>query len=98
MEEFLKPPLDYLLIAWSAVTLLWMRLLAYRGVLQNHEEDQLYISRGHDQMAADQRALISKVTKLGTPIWALGIASGVLLVVMIGIWMWMGLQHSGVSS
>jgi hypothetical protein len=96
MEHFLKPPLDYLLIVWSAVTLLWIVLLAYRGVLQSHEEDQLYISSGHDHMAADQRVLINKVSKLGKPIWALGIASGVLLVVMIGIWMWMGLQQSGV--
>jgi hypothetical protein len=40
--------------------------------------------------------LINKVSKLGKPIWALGIASGVLLVVMIGIWMWIGLQQSGV--
>ena len=96
MEDFLKPPLDYLLIVWSAITLLWIALLIYRGVMENREEDQLFISSSHEQQAADQRVLISKVIKLGKPIWALGIASGVLLVVMIGVWMWIGLQQSGV--
>jgi hypothetical protein len=95
MEDFLKPPLEYLLILWSVVTLLWIVLLTYRGVMENREEDQLYISGSNEQMAADQRVLISKVTKLGKPIWALGIASGVLLLAMIGVWLWMGMQQSG---
>ena len=46
-------------------------------------------------MAAEQNVLIGKVTKLGKPIWALGIASVVLLVATIGIWMWIGMQQSG---
>ena len=95
MEDFLKPPLDYLLLVWSPVTLLWIVLLVYRGVMQNREEDQLYISSEHEEMAAEQRVLISKVTRLGKPIWALGIASCVLLVAMIGVWLWIGLQQSG---
>jgi NADH:ubiquinone oxidoreductase subunit 6 (subunit J) len=95
MENLLSPPLLYFLIVWSVVTLLWLALLVYRGVMQNREEDQLFITGGHEQMAADQSVLISKVTKLGKPIWALGIVSVVLLVAMIGIWMWMGLQQSG---
>jgi hypothetical protein len=96
MEDFLKPPLGYLLIVWSPITLLWIVLLVYRGVMQNREEDQLYISGAHDQMADEQRVLISKVTKLGKPIWALGIASGVLLLVMVGVWLWIGLHQSGI--
>jgi hypothetical protein len=96
MEYLLKPPLLYLLIVWSVVTLLWVALLAYRGVMQSREEDQLYISGAHDRMADNQRVLISKVTKLGRPIWALGIASGVLLVAMTGIWLWMGMLRPGV--
>jgi len=95
MENLLNPPLNYMLIVWAAVTLLWIVLLVYRGVMENREEDQLFITSGHEQMATEQRVLIGKVTKLGMPIWALGIASVVLLVAMISIWLWMGLQQSG---
>jgi hypothetical protein len=95
MENFLKPPLDYLFIVWFAVTLLWIVLVVYRGVMENREEDQLYITGGHDQEAADQGVLIRKVTKLGKPIWMLGTASCVLLVVMIGVWLWIGMQQTG---
>jgi len=95
MENFLKPPLDYLLIVWSLATLLWIVLLVYRGVMENKEEDQLYITSGHDREAADQSTLIRKVTKLGKPIWLLGITSSVLLLVMLGMWLWAGLQQTG---
>ena len=95
MENFLRPPLDYLFILWSAATLLWIVLLVYRGVMENKEEDQLYITGAHDREAADQNVLIRKVTKLGKPIWVLGVASCVLLAVMIGIWLWIGLQQTG---
>ena len=95
MENLLAPPLVYFLIMWSAVTLLWVALLVYRGVMENREEDQLFITGGHEQMAAEQSLLNDKVTRLGKPIWALGIASVVLLVATIGIWMWIGMQQSG---
>ena len=92
MDDFFKPPLAYLAFAWAAVTVLWLLLLGYRGVMANREDDQLYLAKGEEQMAIDQQALIGRLGKLTKPLWALGIASGILLVGMIGYWPWQGMQ------
>ena len=80
----------YLLLVWGLVTVVLVALLVYRGFLESREGDQIYISKAEDHMAAEQRDIIAKVTRLGGPIKALSIASGVLLVVCAGAWLWSG--------
>ena len=80
----------YLLLVWGLVTVVLVALLIYRGFLESREGDQIYISKAEDHMAAEQRDIIAKVTRLGGPIKALSIASGVLLVVCAGAWLWSG--------
>ena len=80
----------YLLLVWGLVTVVLVALLVYRGFLESREDDQIYISKAEDHMAAEQRDIIAKVTRLGGPIKALSIASGVLLVVCAGAWLWSG--------
>jgi hypothetical protein len=80
----------YLLLVWGLVTTVLVALLVYRGFLESREGDQIYISKAEDHMAAAQRDIIAKVTRLGRPIKALSIASGVLLVVCVGAWLWSG--------
>ena len=92
MEDFFKPPLEYLAFAWATITVAWLVLLGFRGVMANREDDQLYLAKGEEHMAMDQQALILRMGKLSKPLWALGIASGVLLVAMIGYWLWQGMQ------
>ena len=43
-------------------------------------------------MANEQRALVSRIEKLGRPITALIVASAVLLVAVAGVWVWQGLR------
>jgi hypothetical protein len=83
-------PVVYLLLVWGLVTVALVALLVYRGFLESREGDQIYISKAEDHMAAEQRDIIAKVTRLGGPIMALSIASGVLLVVCAGAWLWTG--------
>lgn len=80
----------YLLLVWGLVTTVLVVLLVYRGFLESREGDQIYISKSEDHMAAQQRDMITKVTRLGAPIKALSIASGALLVVCAGAWLWSG--------
>jgi hypothetical protein len=82
----------YLLLVWGLVTAVLVALLVYRGFLESREDDQIYISKAEDHMAAEQRDIITKVTRLGGPIKALSIASGVLLVVCAGAWLWGGFR------
>ena len=81
----------YLSVVWGLVTTVLIALLVYRGFLESREGDQIYISKAEDHMAAEQRDIIARVTRLGAPIKALSIASGVLLVVCVGAWLWSGL-------
>jgi hypothetical protein len=74
----------YLLLVWGLITTVLVALLIYRGFLESREDDQIFISQSQDHGAAEQRDLITKVTRLAGPIKALSIASGVLQVLAPG--------------
>jgi hypothetical protein len=80
----------YLLFVWGLVTVVLVALLVYRGFLESREDDQMFISKAQEHTASEQLELIGKVTRLGGPIKALSIASGALLVVCVGMWLWSG--------
>lgn len=88
----LSGPILYLLIAWGAVTTIFIALLIWRSILTTHEDDQLCIDAAGDSMARDQRELITKITKLSRPIMTSGIAAGTLLLLIAGMWLWEGLK------
>ena len=83
-------PLVYLLLVWGLITVALIALLSYRGFLESREDDQIFIAKGEDRLAAEQRDIIAKVTRLGRPIRALSVVSGGLLVVCAGVWVWGG--------
>ena len=41
-------------------------------------------------MGSDQAAVITKLNRLGKPIWALAILSGMLLLASASLWVWIG--------
>jgi hypothetical protein len=92
MDDFLKPPLEYLAFAWALITVVWLLVLGYRGVIATREEDQLYLAKGEEHMLVEQQAVVGTLVKLSKPLWVLGILSGVLLIAMIGFWLWQGMQ------
>jgi len=81
------------LIAWGVVTAALVCLLIYRGTLEAHEDDQIFLDAAGDSMASEQRALVARIDKLGRPITLLIIASSVLLLVVAGIWVWQGYKN-----
>ena len=84
----------YLSIVWGLITVALVALLVYRGFLESREDDQIFISKAEDHMAAEQRDIITKVTRLGGPIKALSIASVALFVVCAGMWLWTGFNST----
>lgn len=84
-------PLVYLLLVWGLITAALIALLTYRSFLESREDDQIFIAKGEDRIAAEQRDIIAKVTRLGRPIMTLSAISGGLLVVCAGVWLWDGL-------
>jgi hypothetical protein len=93
MPELFAGPLLYLLIAWGAVTAIFLILIAWRSVLSSHEDDQIFIDAAEDHMAREQRELIKKINMLSRPILTSGITSGVLLLLIAGLFVYHGLKN-----
>ncbi len=93
MESLSRGPLPYLLIAWGVVTAVLIFLLIYRNILSDREDDQLFLGKGEEHMANEQREVIGRILALSRPITTTGIASGVLLLVIAGMWIYQGLKN-----
>jgi hypothetical protein len=93
METLLTGRILYVLIAWGLVTFVFMLLLIRRSVLASHEDDQIFLDPSEDHMARAQQELVAKINTLARPIWTSGIASGVLLLVLAGMWLYNGLKN-----
>lgn len=89
MHDFLM----ILMVLWGAVTAILICLLIYRGTLEAHEDDQVFLDPAGDSMAAEQRIIVAKIDKLSRPIMMLLIASASLLVVAGAIWGWEAYQR-----
>jgi len=93
MESAFQGPLLYLLIAWGLVTAIFLALIAWRSVLSSHEDDQIFLDKAEEHMAKEQRELISKINMLSRPILTSGITSGVLLLLIAGLFVYHGLKN-----
>ena len=93
VESAFTGPLLYLLIVWGVVTAIFLLLIAWRSVLSSHEDDQIFIDAAQDHMAREQRELIQKIESLGKPLMMSGITSGVLLLLIAGMFVYHGLKN-----
>lgn len=81
-----------LLIAWGVVTAVLVCLLIYRGTLETHEDDQIFLDVAGESMASEQRVIVARIEKLGRPIMVLMTLSAVLLLACAGMWLWQGFK------
>src|SRR5437870_7177097 len=87
-------PLAYLLLSWSLITVALVVLLIYRATLSSKEDDQLYLNKAEiSMMGSDQAILITRLNRLGKPIVALAILSGILLLASASLWVWIGFNN-----
>jgi hypothetical protein len=93
METTQSGTIFYLLIAWGVLFAVFLALLLRKSLLESHEDDQLFIDAAEEHMAREQRELISKIRALSRPIMTSGIAAGVLLLVIAGLWLYEGLKN-----
>jgi hypothetical protein len=93
VESLLSGPTLWLLIAWGAITAIFLVLIAWRSLLASHEDDQIFLDSAQEHMAREQRELVAKIQSLSRPIMTSGITSGVLLLLIAGIFVYNGLKN-----
>ena len=93
VEELFQGTTLYLTVIWGVVTAIFLILVAWRSVLSSHEDDQIFIDAAQEHMAREQRELVAKIESLSKPLMASGITSGVLLLLIAGIFVYHGLKN-----
>ena len=84
--------MEWLLIAWGVVTGILLILLFYRSTLTRQEDDQLFIDESSSSRATEQSQLIAKVNKINPLVKLVGATSGVLILVIAGLAVYLGLN------
>jgi len=81
-----------LAIVWGVFTVGLIILLIYRSTLTMHEDEQLYLDDANSHMQQEQTELLVRVNRLRVPVWVFGAGSGVLLLVLAGMFIYQGLN------
>jgi hypothetical protein len=79
-------------IVWGIFTVGLIILLIYRSTLTMHEDEALYLDDASAHMQQEQTELLVKVNRLTLPVWVFGAGSGVLLLVLAGMFIYQGLN------
>ena len=85
-----------LLTIWGVLTGILVLLLIYRSTLAMHEDDQLFLNDAESHLQVEQTELQRRMTRLTPIVRALGVGSGVLMLVMVGMWLYQGFMQSQV--
>ena len=90
-------PLIWLLIVWGVLTAILIILLIYRSTLTMQEDDQLFLNESESHMQTEQTELLMKVNKITPIVKVLGAFSGVMILVIAGLFIYQGLNSSGIQ-
>ena len=67
-------------------------LLIYKSTLTMHRDDQLFLDDASSHMHDEQTELLAKLNRLTLPVRVFSIGSGVFLLVLVGVWLYQGLN------
>ena len=84
-------PLLWLLTVWGILTTILIVLLIYRSTLSMHEDEQLFLDDSSSHLAQAQMEVTKKVNRVTPLVRGFGAASGVLMLVIAGIWVYQSL-------
>ena len=90
-------PLIWLLIVWGVLTAILIILLIYRSTLTMQEDDQLFLNESESHMQTEQTELLAKVNRITPLVKILGAVSGVMILVIAGLFIYQGLNNTGIQ-
>ena len=77
-------------VLWAVLTTALAVLLIYRSALTMHEDDQLFLDKAESHLEKEQEVLRMKQDRLRPYVNILGASSGLLVLLMAGLWLWRG--------
>ncbi len=86
----MSPLMMTLAIAWGVVTTVMIVLLIYRSTLTMHEDDQLFLDEAESHMRDEQLEIARKMDRIQPILRVCMVGSGVLAVLIIGMFLWQG--------
>jgi hypothetical protein len=81
-----------LLAVFGVVVAVLIFVMLYRGTLENHEDDQIFVDAAMQSMAREQSALVARIEKVSRLVRMLYVLSGALLLIIAVLWVWQGLK------
>ncbi|MGD0791840.1 MAG: hypothetical protein ABR920_08730 [Terriglobales bacterium] len=85
-------PMYGLLVAWGILTGILIILLIYKSTLTMHENDSIDLHETESQMHKDQMEVLVKMRKIAPIVKVLGALSGVMILVIAGLFIYQGLS------
>jgi hypothetical protein len=86
--------LTILIVVWGLLAICLIGLVLYRGVIGRNEELELMVDQAEHRFKDEQQAISARIEQLSTPIRYLSIAVGALLLIIVAVWVYSGLQSS----
>jgi hypothetical protein len=83
-------PMTVLMTLWAVLTTVLAVLLIYRSALSMHEDDQLFLNSAESHLEKEQKQLMARMDHLRPFVNILGLSSGLLVLLMAGLWLWRG--------
>lgn len=81
-------------IVWVILTGVVIVLSFYRSMLGGRDKEQLFLSHQGQLLEHEQEEVVSREKKVGPILYALATVSAVLLLSIVGIWIWRGLLRT----
>ena len=85
-------PMFMLLVAWGILTTILIVLLIYKSTLSMHEDDSIFLHETESQMHKDQVEVLAKMKRITPIVKVLGALSGVMILVIAGLFIYQGLS------
>jgi len=85
-------PMFGLLVVWGVLTAVLVVLLIYKSTLSMHEDDSIMLNETESQLQKDQAEVLAKMRKITPIVKVLGALSGVMILVIAGLFIYQGLS------
>jgi len=78
------------MIASGVVLAAWFCLIIYRGTLESHEDDQMYLA--DPMLAREQEEVVGRIERINPVIRSVMFTWILLAAVSAGLWIWEGIS------